>query len=58
MGLLEELTRAYSVEPERLENVDKLVRDLMKTDGGDSVVTPEFFELWSVFETALREKDG
>ena len=58
VGLLEELTRAYSVEPERLENVDKLVRDLMETDGGDSVVTPEFRELWSVFETALREKDG
>ena len=58
VGLVEELTRAFSVEPERLQDIDKLVRDLTETDGGDSVVTPEFLELWSVFEVALKEKDG
>ena len=52
VGLLEELTRTYSTSPERLEDVDKIVRDLTEVSGGEAVVTPEFLELWSVFEKA------
>ncbi|SVC40976.1 uncharacterized protein METZ01_LOCUS293830, partial [marine metagenome] len=58
VGLLEELTRTYSTSPERLEDVDKIVRDLTEVSGGEAVVTPEFLELWSVFEKALGSRNG
>ena len=58
VGLLEELTRTYSTSPERLEDIDQIVRDLTEVSGGEAVVTPEFLELWSVFEQALGSRNG
>ena len=58
VGLLEELTRTYSTSPERLEDIDQIVRDLTEVSGGEAVVTPEFLELWSVFEQALESRNG
>jgi hypothetical protein len=58
IGLLEELTRTYSTSPERLEDVDKIIRNLTEVSGGEAVVTPEFLSLWSVFEKALGSRNG
>ena len=40
-GLLEELTRAYSTEPERLDEVDKIVKSLVQSENANEVVTDE-----------------
>ena len=55
--LLEELTRTFSRHPERLSEVSRLVRDLSK--GAENAVVPdEFLEMWSVFESAIGERDA
>lgn len=55
--LLEELTRTFSRHPERLSEVSRLVRDLSK--GADNAVVPdEFLGMWSVFESAIGERDA
>lgn len=55
--LLEELIRAYSRHPQRLEEISKLVQDLSK--GNSNTVVPNaFLELWDVFETASGERDA
>lgn len=55
--LLEELTRAFSREPDRLEEVAELVRYL-STGKGDGVIPSDFIRLWSVYEDAMRERDA
>ena len=57
-GLLEELTRAYSTEPERLDEVDKIIRSLVQSENANEVVTDEFLDLWKVFEEALSGKSA
>ena len=55
--LLEELTRTFSRHPERLSEVSRLVRDLSK--GAENAVVPdEFLGMWSVFESAIGERDA
>ncbi len=56
LPLLEELTRAYCREPERLREVAEVVKKLTEGDGEDSVVPPEFLELWRVFDAALGNR--
>lgn len=60
LPLLEEMTRAYCRDPERLEQVRDLLRDLEEVGGRDGdhreVIPPDFRELWSVFESAMLEK--
>lgn len=55
--LLEELTRTFSRHPERLSEVSRLVREL--SQGYENAVVPdEFLGLWSVFESAIEERDA
>lgn len=55
--LLEELTRTFSRHPERLSEVSRLVRDLSK--GAENAVVPdEFLGMWSVFESAIGDRDA
>jgi hypothetical protein len=57
--LLEELTRAYARDPERLRDVSRTLRELRAGADGPSVVPAEFLALWQVFEQALdRQTDG
>ena len=56
--LLEELTRAYSRDPNRLREVSYIIRQLSKHKIDNPVVPPEFLSLWKVFEEALEEHDG
>jgi hypothetical protein len=55
-GLLEDLIRAVSRDPERARAVDRLVRRL---DGGNDavpVVPPEFAALWAAFRELVPEE--
>nr|WP_228073745.1 phospholipase D family protein [Kordiimonas pumila] len=55
--LLEELTRTFSRQPERLSEVSRLVRDL--SNGAENAVVPdEFLGMWRVFESAIGERDA
>ena len=54
--LLEDLTRAFSRDPERLREVGRVVARLSRHVDGEEVVPAEFLELWRVFEQALGDK--
>jgi hypothetical protein len=54
--LLEEMTRTYSRHPERLAEIERLVRELSR--GSKNAIIPEnFLNLWSVFESAIGGHD-
>lgn len=55
LPLLEELTRAYSRDPNRLRSVKKLVEQLGDTAEGQKVIPAEFMDLWKVFDMLLPE---
>jgi hypothetical protein len=55
MPLLEELTRAYSRNPARLESVRKLVEQLNATVEGKEIIPAEFMELWQVLDLVLQK---
>ena len=55
MPLLEELTRAYSRNPEKLLEVKEIVKRLnSQQQKGEPIVPLEFLELWKIFEAALE----
>jgi hypothetical protein len=55
-ALLEDMVRAWSREPERLRDVQRVVERLRgETDEDGAVVPPDFDALWTVFEQALQE---
>jgi hypothetical protein len=54
LPLLEELTRAFSREPQKLWEVREVVRRLSEHPEGEPIVPGEFLKLWSVFEAALE----
>jgi len=53
--LLEEMTRALSVDPKRLLEIRRLVSDLSVTKEGMAVIPEGFPALWSVFEPFCEE---
>lgn len=55
--LLEDLTRAFCRQPERLADIDTLLRDLAP-GGQNTVVPPKFMDLWKVFADALEKRHG
>jgi hypothetical protein len=55
LPLLEEMTRALSRDPARLHSIKTLIDDLDRTGDGDSLVPPEFMDLWRVYEAVLHE---
>lgn len=50
-SLLEELTRALGRDPDRLKDIDAVVRRLSLSGG--EIVPPEFLALWRIFAEAL-----
>ncbi len=58
LPLLEELVRAFSRTPERLDDIEDLMRRLRATDEGKEIVPDEFMELWDAFAAARGETDG
>lgn len=56
--LLEELTRALSRSPEKIERIDSAMRDLQRAADCESFIPDGFTELWKVFhEAASAEVD-
>jgi hypothetical protein len=54
LPLLEELTRAYSRNPNRLDSVRNLVKQLNATPDGHEIIPDEFMDLWRVFDSMLQ----
>jgi len=54
MPLFEQLVRAFSRSPEKIDRADDLVRDLLRADAGREVVPEEFLALWEAFRLARR----
>jgi hypothetical protein len=57
LPLLEELTRAYCRNPNRLRSVRTLVEQLGGTAQGREVIPPEFMALWKTFDSLLPEAE-
>ncbi len=55
LPLLEELTRAYSRNPGRLDSVRKLIEQLSATPESHDIIPTEFMDLWQVFDSMLQE---
>lgn len=59
LPLFEMLARAFARDPARLAQVSQVVarlrKDLPRPE--DEILAPEFLEIWSCFELALKEKD-
>jgi hypothetical protein len=55
LPLMEEMTRALSREPARLDSIQSLIEDLVRTDQGRQIVDENFLKLWSVYSTVLQE---
>ena len=55
LPLIEEMTRALSREPERLDSIQQLIQDLLCTEQGKQMVDEQFLQLWDVYEAVLME---
>ncbi len=53
--ILEELVRAYSRNPERLELIGRRIERIRKSPDADDIIPQEFSDTWAVFESALKE---
>ena len=58
LPLLEELTRAYSREPERLRDIGRMVTRLRSREDAKSMIPESFETIWAVYEKALERGDG
>lgn len=57
LPLLEELTRAFSRDPDRLREVGQVVERLRGAGDGEELIPQEFLELWNIFAHALNEEE-
>lgn len=55
-AVLEELTRIYSREPERLKDIAALIGNMRK--GQRDMIPQDFLALWAVFESAMGGRNG
>jgi hypothetical protein len=55
LPLLEEMTRALSREPARLDSIQSLIEDLARTEQGREMVDESFLKLWNVYSAVLKE---
>jgi len=51
--LLEDLLRAASRYPERLDVVRRLVRDLRQTEDGRTIIPPDLYEVWQAIDQTV-----
>ena len=56
MAILEHLVRALAREPDRLRDVERVVKQLKEGKGSGAVIPKEFLSLWSSFERVLGDK--
>ena len=55
LPLLEEMTRALSREPARLDSIQSLIEDLVSTEQGRQMVDEQFLQLWEIYAAVLKE---
>jgi hypothetical protein len=55
LPLLEEMTRALSREPARLDSIQSLIEDLVSTEQGKKMVDEQFLKLWDVYASVLKD---
>ncbi|HOL16077.1 MAG TPA: phospholipase D family protein [Bacillota bacterium] len=55
LPLLEELVRAYSRQPAKIERIARLVAELEQTEKGKELLPEDFRQLWAVIEAAGKE---
>jgi hypothetical protein len=53
--ILEEMTRCFSRNPEKLEDIKNVIDRLMRNKKEESIIPEEFLALWKVFEKAMKE---
>ncbi len=56
-NLLESLVRAASRAPERIQQVNEIVKKLSTTEQGQKVLPPDFLEIWQVFQTWQKQEN-
>lgn len=54
--LLEDLLRAASRDPERLDVVRRLVDDLRRTEDGRAIILPDLYELWQAIDETVATR--
>jgi hypothetical protein len=55
LPLLEEMTRALSREPARLDSIQSLIEDLVSAEQGRQMVDEQFLRLWEIYASVLKE---
>lgn len=55
LPLLEEMTRALSREPSRLDSIQSLIDELVRTEQGRQMVDENFLKLWNLYSAVLKE---
>jgi len=55
LPLLEEMTRALSREPSRLDSIQSLIEELVRTEQGRQMVDENFLKLWKLYSAVLSE---
>ena len=58
MPLLEELIRAYSRKPEKIDRIGRLIDDLKKAGQADDLLPEGFDAVWQTFVAARRQGGG
>ena len=54
--LLEDLLRAASRHPERLDIVRRLVQDLRQTEDGRAIIPPDLYEVWQAIDQTVAAR--
>ncbi len=57
LPVLEELVRAYSRNPGKLENIKKLIDDLCQTEEGEAILPEGFDEVWNAVMEASAGRE-
>ena len=52
LPILEEMARVFARDPDRLADIETLIRRLTESETGETVVPRQFRELWDVFQQA------
>jgi hypothetical protein len=58
LPLLEELVRAFSRQPEKIDRIAALVEDLKQTETGYALLPEEFDQIWDAFQANRSEGDS
>lgn len=58
LPLFEEMVRAFSRDPEKIDRIVSLVEDLQKYTEGQNIIPPDFLNLWDTFLLARSQKDS